>query len=353
MQGFFEKLKDRNPSQVLVAAWVIDGSSAGAKALFAEEDGRPVLLFCEKPFPAELAEALPSPGTKAYMLVQTDIGHVFIERISGRKQLVICGAGHVSMPIIRIGLILNYEITVIEDREEFALRAKEAGAHHVFAEPFEKALDALPDLPGTAYIVVTRGHTHDVDCLRRILKKDFTYCGLMGSRSRTGMIREQLIEEGFPAERVEQIHMPIGLSINSRTPEEIAVSIIAQVISTFNRKAPDEGFPAEMVEEICRILKADHDVSDDIAGVLTLIIDKRQEAPRQPGTKMLVRKDGSFLGSVGGGSAEAAILEEARGMLSQGCRDCRVRTVSMKKGTMQCGGEVDVFLLPLRPVQQA
>ena len=347
MTSFFERLREEE-GRPLILAWVIEGPSAGAKAMFAEESDGLFLLYAEDSFPGNRegklrAEDFQVPAGLGYVRTEYEGQRIFLERISGKTSLVVCGAGHVSMPIIRIGLLLGYEITVIEDREEFAGRARDAGAHHVITEQFGKALHDRKGSPQDAYVVVTRGHSHDLECLRCILKKKHAYIGLMGSRSRTAMIREQLVAEGFDAEAVNSVHMPIGLSIGSRTPEEIAVSILAEVIQIMNRKIPGEGFPEKLLSECCRIEQQD----SDAGGILAIITDKKEEAPRQPGTKMLVRKDGSFAGSVGGGFAEAEILREARAMLSENRRTCALRTVSMKKGAMQCGGEIEVLLIPI------
>ncbi len=347
MTEFFERLR-KEKGRSLISAWVIEGPYAGSKALFAEEPDGLVFLYAEDSFPGYRegklrAEELRIPEGKGYARTASEGQTVFLERITGKTGLVICGAGHVSIPIIRIGILLGYEVTVIEDREEFAARARDAGAHHVITERFDKALNDRKGGPEDACVVVTRGHSHDVECLKCILKKKYAYAGLMGSHSRTAMIREQLIAEGFDAEKVNRVHMPIGLPIGSRTPEEIAVSILAEVIQTMNRKIPGEGFPENLLSECCRIAQED----GDVRGVLAVITDKKEEAPRQPGTKMLVRKDGSFAGSVGGGFAEAEILREARAMLSENRRACALRKVTMKKGSMQCGGEIEVFLMPL------
>ena len=119
-----------------------------------------------------------------------------------------------------------------------------------------------------------------------------------------------------------------------RTPEEIAVSVAAELISVLNAADPGEGFPPGMAEELAA----------DPSGVLAMIVEKSGEAPRRPGTKMLVRTDGSFLGTVGGGYAEAEILKTARQMIAEGDRKSRTVRITMKKGTMHCGGEVAVFL---------
>ena len=239
------------------------------------------------------------------------------------------------------GRMLDFEITVIEDRKEFADRALQAGARHVICRSYADALAEIEGDAATAFVIVTRAHTHDLECLRLILGKPFGYAGMMGSRHRTGLIREQLLEEGSDPEQVSRVHMPIGLAIGSRTPEEIAVSVMAQSIQVMNEADAGEGFPEEMTEEICRLIRAEK------AGILSMIVEKNGEAPRKPGTKMLVRRDGSFLGTVGGGYAEAQILKRAREMMERNeCRPDLVR-ISMQKGVMMCGGEIAVFMLPV------
>ena len=325
MPGFFEFIA--KAGQPMTAAWIIEGKNAGAKALF----DRQGTVFREERFPEELAGTIRTaqPG-----ILESEGSRVFLERISDGKKLVICGAGHVALCVIRIAVTLGYEVTVIEDREEYAEKARAAGAHHVLCRPFGEALDGIADDPLTAYVIMTREHIHDVECLRRILKKEFAYAGMMGSRSRTEQVRQQMLEEGFDARKVELVHMPIGLPIGSRTPEEIAVSVAAELISVLNAADPGEGFPPGMAEE----LAAGPD------GMLAMIVEKTGEAPRRPGTKMLIRADGSFLGTVGGGYAEAEILKTARQMISEGNRESRLLRITMKKGTMHCGGEITVFL---------
>lgn len=330
MPGFYETIIRGKAKGRLLAAWVIDGEGAGSKALF---DGQE-LVFQDEGFPAELADGIRATDFPQAGLLEQNGSRVFLEWISDGKRLVICGAGHVALCVIRIGMMLGYEITVIEDRSEFAEKAGEAGAYRVICKPFGEALDEVGGDPGTAFVIMTREHSHDVECLRRILQGPSAYIGMMGSRSRTDQIRQQMLEEGYDPRKVEQIHMPIGLKIGSRTPEEIAVSVAAELISVLNAADPGEGFPPGMAEEL----------TADPSGVLAMIVEKSGEAPRRPGTKMLVRADGSFLGTVGGGYAEAEILKTARQMIAEGDQRSRVVRITMKKGTMHCGGEIAVFL---------
>ena len=331
MPGFFREIVKRKGKETLRAAWVVDGEGAGTRALFSGTEE----LFMDPLFPETLVKEMRELPPERDGLQVIGKSRVFLERISGEKKLVICGAGHVSLCLIRLGAALGYGVTVIEDREEYAAKAREAGARQVECRPFGEALDGIAGDLSTAFVIMTREHAHDLECLRRILKKPFAYAGMMGSRSRAEQVRKQLTEEEYEAEKIRAVHMPIGLPIGSRTPEEIAVSVAAELISVLNAADPGEGFPPGMAEELAA----------GAQGVLAMIAEKSGEAPRRPGTRMLVRSDGSFLGTVGGGYAEAVILEKAREMIAEGRGGSRLVRVSMKKGTMHCGGEIEVFLL--------
>jgi len=335
MAGFFETILRRKGSGQLLAAWIIEGENAGARALLNREG----LLFRDETFPEGLAAGIRESGGRQEGVPGKNGVRIFADYLSDGRRLVICGAGHVSLCVIRLGVMLGYEVTVIEDREEFAGKARTAGAQQVICKPFGEALDGITGDPATAFVVMTREHVYDVECLRRILKKNYAYVGMMGSRSRSQNVREQLLDEGYEVRKVNEAHMPIGLPIGSRTPEEIAVSVMAQIIQVVNTADPGEDFPAGLPEELAAIEREEGN-----RGVLAMIVAKSGEAPRRPGTKMLLREDGSFLGTVGGGYAEAVILETARKMLREGTPQNTLVQVSMKKGIMYCGGEIEVFL---------
>ena len=329
MSGFFEAIARERFERRLLAAWVIDGEAIGSKALFLREGE----VYREDSFPEMLC---PPSGAG---IVEVGGVRVFIEPLNGKRKLVVCGAGHVALWVIRLGVMLGFDVTVIEDRETFADRAREAGAGRVLCKPFGEALSELDgDDELTAFVVMTREHAHDMDCLRHILQKSYAYAGMMGSHTRTAQLRQQLLEEGFDAHKVEGLRMPIGLPIGARTPEEIAVSVAAELISVMNAVDTGEGFPSGMLDAL---------IDSTAPGVLAVIVEKRGEAPRRPGTKMLVMKDGRVIGTVGGGLAEAEILKTAREMLHAGDRRSRLMQIEMKAGTMQCGGELSVLLVPV------
>lgn len=338
MPGFYRTIIHKKGTARLLAAWVIEGDAAGARALFAWDGERLAPLCRDDAFPAALADSIARPDSCREGCHALGGARVFLEPIAGSRRLVVCGAGHVALCVIRLGVALGFEITAIEDRPEFAEKARDAGAHSVLCQPFTDALDRIDGDADTAFVVMTREHAHDVDCLRRILQKPCVYAGMMGSHGRSAQIRRQLVAEGFDAGRVEALRMPIGIPIGARTPEEIAVSAAAEIISVMNAADPGEGYPPGMLEALSERRQP---------GVLAMIVSKRGEAPRRPGTKMLVMGDGRFIGTVGGGYAEAEILRIAGEMLRDGARACRLVSIDMNKGPTFCGGEIEVLLLPV------
>ena len=124
---------------------------------------------------------------------------------------------------------------LLEDRKDFADRAKETGAQEIICRPFDKAIRDLTEEANTAYVVMTRGHAYDEKCLLEIAKKESYYVGMMGSKTRSAMMREELRLAGVSAEWINRLHAPIGLSIGAQTPEEIAVAVLAQILSERSR----------------------------------------------------------------------------------------------------------------------
>lgn len=346
MKEYYEGLRLYREKQC-VSALMVDGPDAGKKALFTIETGKPEQIAGD--LTAISPELISKMAEESTVLADTARGRVFLERIGGKRKLVICGAGHVSMPVIRIGKMLEYEVTVIDDREEYTASAAEAGADRVLCEAFTDALRKTPGDTETAFVIVTREHRYDLECLRTVLQTPYQYAGMMGSKSRTRLVRKQLLQEGYSEESLDQVHMPVGLKIHSQTPEEIAVSIMAEVISVMNAHKSGSGFPDGMAEKILMIRKGERFEK----AVLTMIVKKDGEAPREPGARMLIFPDGTFMGTVGGGYAENRILDAGRAML-EGEERNKLITISMhadndNENTMLCGGEITVYLEVIAP----
>ena len=340
MAGFFQTVAGGRLKGPMLAAWVVEGQAPGARALFTWNGREYETAYRDAAFPDVSVQAMQDCRRSGMASLAGE--RVFLEPLGGDRRLVVCGAGHVALSVIRLGAMLDYDVTVIEDRVAYAEKAREAGAGRVLCMPFGEALDAIGGGPGDAFVIMTREHVHDLDCLRRVLKRPFLYAGVMDSRSRAALIRAQLAQEGFDPEMLARVRMPIGLAIGARTPEEIAVSVAAELIQAMNAFEAGEGYSPEVLKALCEA-----EAGGTRAGILAMIVEKHGEAPRRPGTRMLVRPDGSALGTVGGGWAEAEILRHAREMLRDGTERSRLVRVDMQKGVMYCGGEIAVLLMPL------
>ncbi len=160
---------------------------------------------------------------------------VFLEPSVVAPHLLILGAGHISRPLVKLASILGYTTTVVDDRPAFANTARFPEATQVVCRYFEQFLENAEVGPGTFVVIVTRGHQHDLECLREMIGKPASYIGMIGSRRKVRAVFDQLAAEGVPADRLKEVHSPIGLKIGSETPEEIALSILAEVVQVWRR----------------------------------------------------------------------------------------------------------------------
>ena len=156
---------------------------------------------------------------------------VHIDPLEPTPHLYIVGAGHVGWHLARLASEAGFRIHVIDDREKFANPERFPSAEQVVAQPIPEWLHRA-DLPSAAYVVVvTRGHTHDLEAMRALAARDLKYLGLIGSRAKVRRIADILTAEGMPPECLTRVHAPIGLDIGAVTPAEIAVSIVAELIA--------------------------------------------------------------------------------------------------------------------------
>ena len=146
------------------------------------------------------------------------------------ERLILCGGGHVSLEVAHIAQRLEFELAVIDDRPEFASPERFPMAARVVCAPFLKALDALGSRESDYYVILTRGHAHDRDCLEHVLRGKYAYAGMIGSRTKVAAVKAALEAAGIAREILDGVHSPIGLSIGAQTPAEIAVSILGEVI---------------------------------------------------------------------------------------------------------------------------
>lgn len=261
---------------------------------------------------------------------------LFIEQLVGNPQLVIFGGGHIALPLCQMGKILEFSTTIIDTRKEFANKDRFKEADEIICEPFEEAFNKIKFNKNTYFVIVTRGHKDDRRCLENILRKESAYVGMIGSRAKVAFVKNNMIENGYSKEELEKVYSPIGLKIGAKTPAEIAVSILGEIIQVKNEKE------FSCIED--NILKAICDKNEPM--VLATIVEKHGSGPRGAGTKMLIFKDKSFIGTVGGGSVENAVYEKALELIES--KNATVEgydlsnTASAKLG-MACGGKVKVL----------
>ena len=173
---------------------------------------------------ADELEATPPPALTADLRLLIEVSRPPLE-------LVICGGGHVGRAVALAGRMLDFVVTVIDDRAEFVARDRFPDSNiRLIADDFTRALQSLKITPATHLVIVTRGHRHDEICLQEVIDKPARYLGMIGSRRRTTTIREHLRREGVAAELLRRVHAPIGLDIGAQTPEEIAIAILAEIV---------------------------------------------------------------------------------------------------------------------------
>ncbi|MGH7839469.1 MAG: XdhC family protein, partial [Candidatus Binataceae bacterium] len=170
----------------------------------------------------------------------TGATRLFVDPVSGVQRLIIVGAGHIAQPLAALGTMLGFSVTLIDDRASFANRERFPTADEIIVKPFAAAIDSLK-LDRNCYLIsVTRGHAFDDETVRAALKQPSCFIGMIGSRRRVRATLERMEKDGIAPKLLEEVHAPLGLDIGADTPEEIAVSIMAEIIRERRRGRRDE-----------------------------------------------------------------------------------------------------------------
>lgn len=159
---------------------------------------------------------------------------VFIDVYKQRPKLLIVGGGHIGYALYEQALLLDFDIVIFEDREEFLNPERFPNAHELVLGPVDETLKDYKIDENTYIIVVTRGHSYDEISLEQVVESDAKYIGAMGSKKKIIAIMENLTKKGFSKEDLEKVYAPIGIDIASEDPKEIAMSIIAEVLAIKN-----------------------------------------------------------------------------------------------------------------------
>jgi xanthine dehydrogenase accessory factor len=164
---------------------------------------------------------------------------VYIEPIEPSPELFIVGAGHVGFHLANLAHEVGFRVHVADDREKFANADRFPHAAEIVVEDIPAWITRAA-LPPHAYVViVTRGHTNDLEALRALAPRELRYLGLIGSRAKIARIYDELVADQMPADTLRRVHAPIGLDIGAVTPQEIAVSILAELIAVKHGKVND------------------------------------------------------------------------------------------------------------------
>jgi xanthine dehydrogenase accessory factor len=155
---------------------------------------------------------------------------VMLQYLESPARLVIVGAGHVGLALARFAELLGFGVTVLDDRPEFANRERFPMADEVRCGDAGAELDALPIDSSTYVVLVSRGHRQDEDALRHVVARGAAYVGMIGSKRRTQTVLQHLLSEGYDRAAIESVSTPVGLDIGAETPEEIALSILAEMV---------------------------------------------------------------------------------------------------------------------------
>ncbi len=200
-------------------------------------------------------------GKNDYVVAENGAEY-FVEAYTTPPQMVLCGGGHVSKAIAPLAKTVGFRVFVTDDREEFANADRFPEADRLIVAAPEDALPQLLINPNTFIIVATRGHRYDNVALDVAARTPAKYVGLMGSRRKTILIYEDLLRGGMPIERVREIRSPIGLDVRARTPEEIAVSIIAEVLMF---RLGGTGLPMKLEQRLLEKIQSKAQAGEPIA----------------------------------------------------------------------------------------
>lgn len=165
---------------------------------------------------------LPSPGGKV---------EVYFDVMLSPPKLIVVGAGHIAVPLAKFAKLLDFHVTVIDDRILFANRERFPDVDEVTVGDMAETLKGISITPYTYIVLITRGHKYDEPCLREIMRSAAKYLGMIGSKRRVKACFHRFKEEEkFAEEIIQRVYAPIGLDLHAETPEEIAVAIIAEII---------------------------------------------------------------------------------------------------------------------------
>ena len=282
-------------------------------------------------------------GLPAVLPLEMD-GTVYKRQFLPPERLIILGGGHVALALYQMGRLLDFSITVVDDRPDFANYQRFPEAQ-VLCIDFPSAIEELRILPSDYVCVLTRGHRYDADCLRTIFRgQQPKYLGMIGSKRRVAGNKQMLLEEGVPQALLDTLHAPIGLAIGAITPQEIAVSIVAQLIQVRHAAGKESEYLAQRNTDPAVL---DFLAEPEAPRAFLMVLSSASSTPVKPGSCMGTDPYGQIVGTIGGGCSESAALQQARRII--GTHQRRIITVDMtndmaEDNGMVCGGKMTILI---------
>ena len=280
---------------------------------------------------------------------------VMLEPCLPPERLLILGGGHVAKALTGIAKMIGFHVVVVDDRPDFATAQRLPEADQIIIESYEKAEEVIDFEQISHVVIVTQGHHQDWVSLRQAIKYPLSYLGVIGSQKKIEMMQRKLLEENWGQSAIDSVYMPVGLDIGARTPEEIAISIAAEMIkirhggsaaSLSGNKKPGQTV-GERNDQADLIKKAVSMAGAGIPGAVATIIAAQGSNPRQAGSRMIIKEDGGIYGTIGGGASETLVCVEAlKTIESKTSTILRINMdAEMNDETgMICGGDMQVYL---------
>lgn len=159
---------------------------------------------------------------------------VFVEPFQANKQFIICGGGHIALPLSVLAKMMNFKVSIIDHRKDFASKTRFPHVDQVIFKDYVRALKTIDITSNTYIMIVTPGNEYDYECLKAVIKSNAEYIGVISSKPKKIKFFGRLREAGLEEKWLKRIDIPAGIDIGAQTPEEIAVSIISRVISIKN-----------------------------------------------------------------------------------------------------------------------
>ena len=251
------------------------------------------------------------------------------ERIVAEPHLVLFGCGHVGKALYDLAVLQDMRITVLDSREGLLTEQRLPKAERILGEYDDLLSREYQSFIAPYYCIFTHGHLNDEACLLYCLRHPHSYIGMIGSKRKIEHCMSILRENCVTDDMLSKLHTPIGLPINAVTPQEIAIAIMAQIISVFRADKNAITIDASLVAN-----------ASENRGIMARIVHKEGSSPRSVGSMMFITESGLY-GTVGGGAVELKVIEKARQMLKKNKR-LLVENYSLtikEPLSMTCGGE--------------